>query len=71
MEAKGEKRDAMVYGTAPWKRVQHPITDRVCLRRPRQVHVCTGTSANLVQVICLIYLLFLTRKFDDAVFWPN
>ena len=28
-------------------------------------------SANLVQVICPIYLLFLTTKFEYSVFWPK
>ena len=41
------------------------------LRRPKQVRFCTGMSANLVQVICPIYLLFLTTKFDYSIFWPN
>ena len=41
------------------------------LRRPKQVRFCTGMSANLVQVICPIYLLFLTTKFDYSLFWPN
>ena len=41
------------------------------LRRPKQVRFCTVVPANLVWVICPIYLLFSTTKFDDSVFWPN
>ena len=48
-----------------------PTPTNVVLRRPKQVRFCTGMSANLVQVICPIYLLFLTTKFDYSVFWPN
>ena len=41
------------------------------LRWPKQVRFCTGISANLVQVICPIYVLFLTTKFDYSVFLPD
>ena len=41
------------------------------LSRPKQVRFCTGVSASLVGVICPIYLLFSTTKFDYPVFWPN
>ena len=59
-----------------------PISDRqasptgspTCtyLRRPKQVHFCTVMIAKSVQVVCPIYLLFLTTKFEDnSIFWPN
>ena len=38
------------------------------VRRSKQVRFCTGVSANLVRVICPIYLLFSTTKFDYSVF---
>ena len=41
------------------------------LSRPKQVRFCTGVSANLVWVICPIYLFFSTTKFDNSVFRPN
>ena len=43
----------------------------VPLRRPKQVRFCTGVSANLVWVICPIYLFFSTTKFDYSVFGPS
>ena len=48
-----------------------PVLPRTPLRRPKQVRFCTGLSANLVVVICPIYLLSSTTKFDFSVFWPN
>ena len=47
------------------------IIRRPPLRRPKQVRFCTGFSAIFVGVICPIYLLFSTTKFDTSVFWPN
>ena len=44
---------------------------RYILRWPKHVRFCTGKSTNLVEVICPIYLLFLTTQFDYSVFWPN
>ena len=44
---------------------------RHILRRLKEVRFCNGVSANLVGVICPIYLLFSTTKFDYSVFWPN
>ena len=41
------------------------------LRRPKQVHFCTGVSANFDYVICLIYLLFAEGKFKQSAFLSN
>ena len=41
------------------------------LRRPKQVHFCTGLSANFDQVICLIYVPFAERKLKQSPFCSN
>ena len=46
-------------------------TTPAILRQPKQVRLSTGVSANLMWVICPIYLLFSITKFDYSVFWPN
>ena len=39
------------------------------LSRPKQVRFCAGVFANVVGVICPIYLLFCTTQFDYSVFF--
>ena len=41
------------------------------LRRPKQVHFCTGVSANFDSVTCLIYLLFAEGKLKQSALWSN
>ena len=48
-----------------------PRSRPIPLRRPKQVHFCTGVSADLDLVTCLIYLLFGEGKFKQSAFWSN
>ena len=45
--------------------------ERLSLRRPKLVHICTGVSANFDKVIRLIYLPFAEGKFKQSGFWSN